>query len=75
MDYRKFTVWVFPGKNKKFNGKISLYEKRGGILILFGDVSLLDEFTDNRSMPGQEKIKKNMFVNGEPHQTLHWKMA
>ncbi|MGD9532258.1 MAG: hypothetical protein AB7V56_00605 [Candidatus Nitrosocosmicus sp.] len=44
-------------------------------MILFGDVSLLDEFTDNRSMPGQEKIKKNMFVNGEPHQTLHWKMA
>jgi hypothetical protein len=58
LDYHKFTVWVFPGKNKKFNGKLSLYEKGEGILILFGDVSLLDEFTDNRSMPGQEKIKK-----------------
>lgn len=64
MDYLKFTEWVFPGKNKKFNGKLSLYEEREGILILFGDASLLDEFTDNKSIPGHEKIKKHICLWG-----------
>ena len=64
MDYQKFTEWGFPGKNKKFDGKLSLYENNEGLLILFGDASLLDEFTDYKSIPEQKKIKKYVCLWG-----------
>lgn len=64
MDYHKFTDWGFPGKSKKFDGKLSLYENNEGILILFGDGSLLDEFTDYKSIPEQKKIKKYVCLWG-----------
>lgn len=63
MEYHNISLWCFPGGNKKFEGKLSLYEKNNGTLILIGESGLLDEFIC-RNAVDKNKSKKYVCLWG-----------